>query len=69
MVVPQATRLIEAALDAGALGAKVSGSGGGGIIIALATPQTKQSIADAITAAGGKALTPDVAVPGVRIEP
>lgn len=68
VTVPQATRLIEAALDAGALGAKVSGSGGGGIIIALATQQTKQAIADAVTAAGGKVLTPEVAVPGVRVE-
>ena len=69
VTIPQATRLIDAALDAGALGAKVSGSGGGGIIIALATPQTKTAIADAITAAGGKAMTPDVAVPGVHLEP
>lgn len=67
VTVPQSVGLIEAALDAGALGAKVSGSGGGGIVIALVTPQTRQAVADAITAAGGKALTPEVAVPGVRL--
>ncbi len=33
--VPQAEALLEAALEAGALGAKISGSGGGGIVIAL----------------------------------
>jgi mevalonate kinase len=65
---PEADRLIAAALDAGALGAKVSGSGGGGIIVALATPATKQDVAAAITAAGGKALTPEVAVPGASVE-
>jgi len=66
---PEADRLIAAALEAGALGAKVSGSGGGGIIVALATPETKKAVADAITEAGGNASTPEVAVPGVRINP
>ena len=65
---PEADRLIAAALEAGALGAKVSGSGGGGIIVALATPDTKEAVARAITDAGGKTLTPAVAVPGVKIE-
>jgi mevalonate kinase len=64
---PEADRLIAAALDAGALGAKVSGSGGGGIIVALATPGTRQAVAQAISAAGGTALTPAVAVPGVAL--
>ena len=58
--------LIDTALDAGALGAKVSGSGGGGIVIALALPQTKLAVADAITASGGTAYLPDVGVAGVR---
>ena len=65
---PEADRLIDAALEAGALGAKVSGSGGGGIVVALAMPDTKQAVTDAITSAGGKAFTPPIAVPGVTLE-
>ncbi|CAA9224159.1 MAG: hypothetical protein AVDCRST_MAG93-583 [uncultured Chloroflexia bacterium] len=63
---PQLEALIDAALDAGASGAKLSGSGGGGIMIALASPETEHAIAEAITAAGGVALTPAVGVPGVQ---
>lgn len=57
-------RLIQAALSAGAYGAKLSGSGGGGIMIALAAPDRAAAIAEAIHHAGGKALTPSVAVDG-----
>jgi mevalonate kinase len=64
---PESDRLIAAALGAGALGAKVSGSGGGGIIIALVLPGQTQPVADAITAVGGKALVPAIGVPGVTI--
>ena len=64
---PQIEGLIDAALDAGAFGAKISGSGGGGIIVALVSEETKQPVADAIAAAGGTALLPEVAVEGVRV--
>jgi mevalonate kinase len=64
---PEADRLIAAALEAGAFGAKVSGSGGGGIIVALVSEKTRQTVADAITAAGGTALVPDVAVQGATV--
>lgn len=64
---PPIDRLIDAALGAGAFGAKISGSGGGGIIIALLSDETKQAVNDALTAAGGTTLTPAVAVPGTRI--
>ncbi len=64
---PEIQNLIDAALGAGAFGAKISGSGGGGIIIALVSPQKKGIVAEAITAAGGTALTPDIAVPGVTL--
>jgi mevalonate kinase len=64
---PAIDRLIEAALGAGAWGAKISGSGGGGVIIALVSPEQKSAVADAITAAGGTAITPGVAVPGVTL--
>lgn len=44
--------LVAAALDAGALGAKLSGGGRGGNMIALVTPETEQSVAQALTRAG-----------------
>ena len=62
---PELDRLIDAALDAGAWGAKLSGSGGGGIMIALVSPEACQSVAQAIAAVGGEAWTPAVGVPGV----
>jgi mevalonate kinase len=65
---PELDCLIAAALSAGALGAKVSGSGGGGIMIALATPETRDCVAEAITAAGGTAYLPEVGVPGVCVQ-
>jgi len=57
-------RLIQAALEAGAYGAKLSGSGGGGIMIALAAPDRAAAVAEAIRQTGGEALTPMVAVDG-----
>ena len=56
-------RLIDAALHAGALGAKLSGSGGGGIMIALVTPATKMTVAQALHDAGAQFVyTPQVAI-------
>jgi len=63
----ESNQLIEAALNAGALGAKVSGSGGGGIVIALVTGNSKVQVANAIEAAGGTALVPEIAVPGAAV--
>jgi mevalonate kinase len=66
---PELERLIDAAIGAGALGAKLSGSGGGGIMIALATDETREAVAWALRDAGARAIyTPEVAVNGVRIE-
>lgn len=63
---PELEALIDAALGAGALGAKLSGSGGGGIMLALVTPERITAVADAITAAGGAAIVAPVGVPGVQ---
>jgi mevalonate kinase len=63
---PELDALIAAALDAGAYGAKLSGSGGGGIIIALVSPERRQAVAEAITAAGGTPLVPQIGVHGVQ---
>jgi len=51
---PKIDRMIEAALNAGALGAKINGSGGGGCMFAYA-PQNPEEVVEAIEKAGGKA--------------
>ena len=62
-------RLIEASHGAGALGAKLSGSGGGGIIVALVSPGREGKVAAAIDAAGGRSIIASAGAPGARIEP
>ncbi|HXF85415.1 MAG TPA: mevalonate kinase [Anaerolineales bacterium] len=51
---PELDKLIEAARKAGALGAKLSGGGRGGNMIALVEPDKANDIAFALTAAGAK---------------
>jgi galactokinase len=50
---PKIDRMIEAALDAGAYGAKINGSGGGGCMFAYA-PDNPQAVREAVEKAGGK---------------
>jgi mevalonate kinase len=66
--IPEAEGLIAAALEAGALGAKISGSGGGGIVIALVAPQDADAVAAAIQEAGGRAYTVTTGTGGVQLE-
>lgn len=63
---PKIERMINAALEAGALGAKINGSGGGGCMFAYA-PNRAEAVAEAIEAQGGKAyiITVDE---GTRVE-
>ena len=49
---PRIDKMIENALNAGALGAKIIGSGGGGCIVAIATPKNEQEVINAILEAG-----------------
>ncbi len=57
-------RLCAAARDAGALGAKLSGGGRGGNVIALVTPDTAATVAAALEAAGARrVLTTEVRPP------
>jgi mevalonate kinase len=49
---PELERLIEAARAAGALGAKLSGGGRGGNMIALVTPETERTVTEALQDAG-----------------
>jgi galactokinase len=60
--------LIAAALKAGALGAKLSGSGGGGCMSALCEPGDEDRIAERIKDEGGQAYITKVAMQGIRIE-
>ena len=50
----QIDRMIEASMDAGAYGAKITGSGGGGCMFAL-TPEDPNPICEAIRNVGGDA--------------
>jgi mevalonate kinase len=49
---PELERLIAAARSAGARGAKLSGGGWGGVMIALVEPETAQQVREALEAAG-----------------
>lgn len=49
---PFLDELVQAALQAGALGAKISGAGGGGNIITLVEPSNAQQVATRLSAAG-----------------
>lgn len=60
--------LVWAARRAGALGAKLTGAGGGGCIIALSTWENMLGVAEAIKMAGGEPLMVNIAHEGVRIE-
>ncbi|MBI2190374.1 MAG: hypothetical protein HYU36_00125 [Planctomycetes bacterium] len=64
---PQNERLIEAALEAGALGAKLAGAGGGGTIIALGPDQ--DAVARALADAGATRILLPRPVPGVIVTP
>lgn len=66
--IPESDRLIEAAIGAGAYGAKISGSGGGGIIIAIGEAEALPEIAAAIEAAGGRSYLVATGAEGVRLE-
>ncbi len=65
---PKLNRLIDDARAAGAFGAKLSGAGKGGIMVALVDEKTKHAVAKAIDNAGGKAYITKVGVEGIRIE-
>ena len=55
ITVPRIDSMIEAALNAGAYGAKIVGSGGGGSICALAPEEKKTQVIQAILKAGAVA--------------
>ncbi|NIA10154.1 MAG: mevalonate kinase [Nitrospiraceae bacterium] len=62
---PELEKLIHASLRAGAYGAKLTGAGGGGSMIALTDEPEKVAIA--IEKAGGKAMVTSVSREGVKV--
>ncbi len=56
---PKINNMVEAAMNVGALGAKINGSGGGGCMFAYA-PTNAANVAEAIEQAGGKAYIIEV---------
>jgi len=60
--------LINAARKAGALGAKLTGAGGGGCMIALASKDEIEKVLEAVQRAGGNAFVARKTDEGVRIE-
>jgi len=65
---PANERLIEAALAAGALGAKLAGAGGGGTIVALWIRPDATPLEAALRGAGASLLLRPAIAPGVRRE-
>ena len=65
---PKLNRLVDAARQAGAYGAKLSGGGKGGIMVALVSAEAKDRVAEAISDAGGEAFMVQVGASGVRVE-
>ncbi|MFH2001407.1 MAG: galactokinase family protein [Planctomycetota bacterium] len=62
---PKIEAMLAAALDAGALGGKINGSGGGGCLFVLA-PGREREVAKAMEMAGGKAWPVEIGA-GIRI--
>jgi galactokinase len=67
ITVPRIDAMIDAALKAGAYGAKIVGSGGGGSIVVLAEPGNEAPVVEAILAAGAIEAYTVAVDPGVRI--
>jgi mevalonate kinase len=61
-------RLMFAARQAGAKGAKLSGAGGGDCMIALSSEQNRERVEESIQNSGGKVLRVRTDAPGVRSE-
>lgn len=60
-------KMILAARNAGAYGAKLSGAGGGDCMIALASPDKSQRVKEAIKNAGGEIIETNTDCAGVKI--
>lgn len=65
---PELNRMVEATRAAGAYGAKLTGGGGGGCMIALCSPQTQQKVSQAIKELGGIPYLVQISQQGAQIE-
>jgi mevalonate kinase len=65
---PQLAKMVLAARNAGAFGAKITGAGGGGCMIALCPKQLKHRVAGAIEACEARAIVTGIDTEGVRKE-
>jgi mevalonate kinase len=64
----QLDQFVKVSRQAGALGAKLTGAGGGGCMIALCRPKNKYKIANAIENAGGRSYIVSIDETGVKSE-
>jgi mevalonate kinase len=62
------SRLIHSSRTAGALGAKITGAGGGGCMLALADNENIDAISREIKNAGGIPIVTGVTDSGVRVD-
>ncbi|CAA9199998.1 mevalonate kinase [Flavobacterium collinsii] len=67
VTVPRIDAMINAALRAGAYGAKIVGSGGGGSIVVIANPEKEDLVIEAILKAGALEAYAVSVDPGVRV--
>jgi mevalonate kinase len=65
---PQLAKMVLAARSAGAFGAKITGAGGGGCMVALCPKPIKHRIAGAIEACEARAIVTGIDTEGVRKE-
>jgi len=65
---PELDKLVDAARDAGALGAKLCGAGRGGIMISLADSRTREAVETALLGLDAKIIKASMDEGGTRIE-
>ena len=65
---PQLSKIVLVARAEGAFGAKITGAGGGGCMVALCPKQLKQHIANAIEACDARAIVTSIDTEGARKE-
>jgi mevalonate kinase len=65
---PQLSRLVLASRSAGAFGAKITGAGGGGCMVALCAKQVRHRVAQAIQSCDARAIVTGIDTEGVRKE-
>jgi mevalonate kinase len=68
VVHPQLAKMVLAARTAGAFGAKITGAGGGGCMVALCPKQIKHRVAGAIEACEARAIVTGIDTEGMRKE-